>query len=1411
MLMNKLEARWRWRWRLWACLLLVGFLHCTQAALVCRPRLHQPRIYAEAQPGTYVMTFRASSEFGLTGMMYQFSDGKRNLFKMNGRTGRLTTVQKINDEIGQVYDLAVSVISGSELKYCPIKVVVTSKNQHPPKFSQKVYRVEILWTTPLRMSLINVETSDDDIEDYNKEVYYFLSNVTKEDHDQASTTWPSVDTSAELWMNSELDLEVEQNVSSSFRGNSTLFHDDRYLSIDRRTGVVYLNRQLDRTIGRITAEILAVDGGSPAISSTASLEVIVNSIGMPINVTTDNISENSVRVCWKGSPVGLDRIKGYVILYKAITSSLSLLQNQTLKHNTSLTDKESCIYINELYSATDYELWLYGFSDEMQGLSSEKYYFRTITQRCSSKGLCNNGTCFPNVTISNGNELRNYTCVCQDGFYGENCQHRNSCALGLVKCNNGGSCVALPKGIARCNCPSPYFGQNCDESDEYIPQRAEVDEKKKCVKNGEDGLNCQNGGSCATLNNGEALCICVNPFVGDYCEYEPTTQCNLECDENQVCVINRANGTQCVCKDGFVAVGVECKVDPCKQKKCRANERCVALDENIAHCHCPTRVEGDQCLSKEKYCPLDCLHGGNCTLMNNIPRCKCPKEYSGSKCEFKVCLEKCQNNGSCVNGSCVCSPGYNGDYCQNQISSTNKFCDSWTCLNGGKCKENVTELLCTCSRDFKGNRCQFKNNCSEEWIRDERGDYHFESVAAGTHLIRKCHFGPFGETVRRLCQSKNDSNAVWGPFDHSKCNISNIRVIATNMTTFTQNATEFGRKEVQNTTDTIKQLLELSINDSTLANTTFVAISNLLDADQMAFKDDESNYTVSDRLIDMIDTFVGNVELEDGKDNVEIKTDNLLVKVQLVRAEKNKKLPDMTFEGLSSDDKEVPVANITAAVLNQAMQKLNSDVRVHFIAHKNAKLFRERWSLNESDSRMATALDRSTLVSRPVLTISLGNFPVNNITNAVNFNLKKPLTGSWLCAYWVNNQSKWSIEGMTTSQDDKQVTCSASHMTSFSILLDPNPDVNPTDIKAMSIISYVGSGLSVLGLILTILTYSLFRCLNRDRSGKILLNLCVSMLLLNVSFLSGAFQSDFLKKSGEVVNLTDSATEETVKKNPLCTTVAVFTHYFLLTTMAWMTVEAINMYQLLIYVFATSETRFLLKRCFVAWGVPAVVVGITAAVNSSYYNPTNEYCMLSPVNPYVYYITLITPCCLLLLINTIVFVMVTRVLFQPRRNSNKSNKSMTTKPHVTFAQVRGAFTVMTLLGISWIFGALAIGQVKIIFQYIFCICNSLQGFLLFIVRCLQYPQAQQAWLQLVRTGTLKKHRGPKLTNTVSNSSGNSNNTQVKLTLSNATSTTTSTLTTNGGHHQRHLVQKPTEHVETRLSRSVESLNLDQIN
>ena len=70
----------------------------------------------------------------------------------------------------------------------------------------------------------------------------------------------------------------------------------------------------------------------------------------------------------------------------------------------------------------------------------------------------------------------------------------------------------------------------------------------------------------------------------------------------------------------------------------------------------------------------------------------------------------------------------------------------------------------------------------------------------------------------------------------------------------------------------------------------------------------------------------------------------------------------------------------------------------------------------------------------------------------------------------------WSEEGVTTELVGGQAVCSTSHLSSFSVLFDPvGEPISGLHERILSLLSYIGAGLSLLGLALTILTYSLFR------------------------------------------------------------------------------------------------------------------------------------------------------------------------------------------------------------------------------------------------------------------------------------------------------------------------------------------------
>ena len=87
------------------------------------------------------------------------------------------------------------------------------------------------------------------------------------------------------------------------------------------------------------------------------------------------------------------------------------------------------------------------------------------------------------------------------------------------------------------------------------------------------------------------------------------------------------------------------------------------------------------------------------------------------------------------------------------------------------------------------------------------------------------------------------------------------------------------------------------------------------------------------------------------------------------------------------------------------------------------------------------------------------------------------------------------------------------------------------------------------------------------------------------------------------------------------------------------------------------------------------------------------------------------PVALCVSVNTISFLFILRSLL-------KSGSTITsTKKTSGVEQARRGAAISVYLGLTWMSGLLAVGDAKLLFQYLFCIFNSLQGFMIFLFYC----------------------------------------------------------------------------------------------
>ncbi|XP_061738472.1 adhesion G protein-coupled receptor B2 isoform X13 [Nerophis ophidion] len=324
----------------------------------------------------------------------------------------------------------------------------------------------------------------------------------------------------------------------------------------------------------------------------------------------------------------------------------------------------------------------------------------------------------------------------------------------------------------------------------------------------------------------------------------------------------------------------------------------------------------------------------------------------------------------------------------------------------------------------------------------------------------------------------------------------------------------------------------------------------------------------------------------------------------------------------------------------------------------------------------------------------------------------------------------WGTEGcQTLASSSVQSKCVCSRISTYAVLAQQakEPEMGPTSMPSVPLM--VGCGVSCTALLVLLLIYAAFWRYIRSERSIILVNFCLSILASNLLILVG--QSQTLSKG-------------------LCAVTAAFLHFFFLASFCWVLTEAWQSY---LAVIGKVRSRLIRKRFLcLGWGLPALVVAVSVGFTRARGYGTASYCWLSLEGGLLY--AFVGPAAVIVLVNMLIGIVVFNKLMSRDGISDKSKKQRAGVPvearsrlllkcskcgvisstamssstaSSAMASLWSSCVVLPLLALTWMSAVLAITDRRsTLFQVLFAVFDSVQGFVIITVHCAMRREVQDA-------------------------------------------------------------------------------------
>ncbi|XP_012513101.1 PREDICTED: probable G-protein coupled receptor 133 [Propithecus coquereli] len=139
------------------------------------------------------------------------------------------------------------------------------------------------------------------------------------------------------------------------------------------------------------------------------------------------------------------------------------------------------------------------------------------------------------------------------------------------------------------------------------------------------------------------------------------------------------------------------------------------------------------------------------------------------------------------------------------------------------------------------------------------------------------------------------------------------------------------------------------------------------------------------------------------------------------------------------------------------------------------------------------------------------------------------------------------------------------------------------------------------------------------------------------------------------------------------------------------------------------------------------VVSVSSAMDSY---GTSDNCWLSLRSGAIW--AFVAPALSVIVVNMGILVAVTRVISQISADNYKLHGD----PSAFKLTVKAVAVLLPILGTSWVFGALAVSDRALVFQYVFAVLNSLQGLFIFLFHCLLNSEVRAAFKHKTKVWSL---------------------------------------------------------------------------